>query len=175
MEQITQDHLDQSAGSKYRSGSRLAEEVAPIISQLRTTITGRVIAPDDEGYDAGRTLFYGGYERHPAVIVRAADVDDVARVVNLARASGLPLAVRGGGHSAAGHSVCDDGIVLDLRDLRSLEIDVENHAAWAGAGLTAGEFTQAVTEHNLVTGFGDTGSVGIGGITLGGGVGYLVR
>jgi len=175
MEQITQDHLDQSAGSKYRSGSRLAEEVAPIISQLRTTITGRVIAPDDEGYDAGRTLFYGGYERHPAVIVRAADVDDVARVVNLARASGLPLAVRGGGHSAAGHSVCDDGIVLDLRDLRSLEIDVENHAAWAGAGLTAGEFTKAVTEHNLVTGFGDTGSVGIGGITLGGGVGYLVR
>ena len=89
--------------------------------------------------------------------------------------TGLELAIRAGGHSGAAHSVVDDGIVLDLRDLTGLEIDVEGRTAWAGAGLTAGAYTDAVGEHGLATGFGDTGSVGIGGITLGGGVGYLAR
>ena len=93
----------------------------------------------------------------------------------LARETGLPLAVRSGGHSGAGHSVVDDGIVLDLRDLNELDIDVDGRTAWAGAGLTAAEYTTAAAEHGLATGFGDTGSVGLGGITLGGGIGYLVR
>jgi hypothetical protein len=83
--------------------------------------------------------------------------------------------VRGGGHSFAGHSLSDGGIVLDLRQLHSLEIDRERHTAWAGGGLTAGAYSKAAGELGLATGFGDTGSVGIGGLTLGGGVGYLVR
>jgi FAD/FMN-containing dehydrogenase len=83
--------------------------------------------------------------------------------------------VRSGGHSAAGHGVSEGGVVLDLADMRALEIDVEGRTAWAEAGLTAGEYTTAAGEHGLATGFGDTGSVGIGGITLGGGVGFLVR
>jgi FAD/FMN-containing dehydrogenase len=83
--------------------------------------------------------------------------------------------VRCGGHSGAGHSTTDGGIVIDLRDLKRLEIDPESRTAWADAGLTAAEVTAAAAEHNLAIGFGDTGSVGIGGITLGGGVGYLVR
>ncbi|MBI5666977.1 MAG: FAD-binding oxidoreductase [Chloroflexi bacterium] len=122
-----------------------------------------------------RTVFYGGIDRHPAVIVRAADVADVVRVVTLAREAGVELAVRSGGHSAAGHSLVDGGLVLDLRDLKALDIDAEQRTAWAEAGLTAGEYTQAAGELGLATGFGDTGSVGIGGITLGGGIGFLVR
>src|SRR5262245_10844465 len=136
---------------------------------------GRLIAPDDPRYDDARTVFYGGYDRRPAAIVRAADADDVARVVTLARDAGLELAVRSGGHSVAGHSVSDGGIVLDLSELRALDIEPGRRTAWAQTGLTAGEYSQAAAAHGLATGFGDTASVGIGGITLGGGVGYLVR
>jgi FAD/FMN-containing dehydrogenase len=145
------------------------------IPDLRAVIHGRVIAPDDDGYDAARTVVLGGIDRRPLVIVRPADDEDVARVITVARETGLPLAVRSGGHSGAAHSVVDDGIVLDLRDLKSLKIDVAGRTAWAGAGLTAAEYTAAAAAHGLATGFGDTGSVGLGGITLGGGVGYLVR
>jgi FAD/FMN-containing dehydrogenase len=95
--------------------------------------------------------------------------------VILARDAGLELAVRSGGHSAAGHSVSDGGIVLDLANMRALEIDAGQRTAWAETGLTAGEYTIAADAFGLATGFGDTGSVGIGGLTLGGGVGYLVR
>jgi FAD/FMN-containing dehydrogenase len=145
------------------------------LASLRARVHGRVLAPGDEGYDDARVVALGGIDRRPAVIVRVADARDVREVIALARATGLELAVRAGGHSGAAHSVVDDGIVLDVRDLVSLEVDAEGRTAWAGAGLTAGAYTTAVADHGLVTGFGDTGSVGIAGITLGGGVGYLVR
>src|SRR5690349_15714911 len=127
------------------------------IAQLRTDFKDRVILPDDAEYDKARTLFYGGMDRHPAMIIRVKDVDDVVRVVNLARETGLPLAIRSGGHSVAGHSVADDGIVLDLAGMRDLQIDVRGQTAWAQAGLTAGEYTTAAADHGLATGFGDTG------------------
>jgi FAD binding domain len=146
------------------------------IPQLRAAFNGRLITPDDATYDQARTVFYGGFDqRHPALIIRVADATDVARVVELARQTGLKLAVRSGGHSNAGHGVSDGGIVLDLGELRALDLDVAARTAWAETGLTAGEYTTAGSAHGLATGFGDTASVGIGGITLGGGVGYLVR
>jgi FAD/FMN-containing dehydrogenase len=145
------------------------------IAQVRASLDGRVIAPDDPEYEKARTVFPGGIDRRPALIVRPADASEVARVVSIARESGLELAVRSGGHSAAGHGVCDGGIVVDLADMRGLEIDPEGRAAWAQTGLTAREYTEAAGAHGLATGFGDTGSVGIGGLTLGGGVGYLSR
>src|SRR5688572_6939971 len=145
------------------------------IPQLRRDFPERVIAPGDPDYDKARTVFYCGVDRRPAVIIKVADVDDVVRVVNLERESGLELAVRSGGHSTAGHSVSEGGIVLDLSNMKRLEIDTGSRTAWAEAGLTAGELTTALGAHGLAVGFGDTGSVGIGGITLGGGVGYLVR
>ena len=86
------------------------------IPTLRSSIKGSVIAPEDPGYDEARRVFSGRIDRHPCVIVRAADAADVARVVRLARETGLPLAVRSGGHSGAGHSTTDSGIVLDLRE-----------------------------------------------------------
>ena len=144
-------------------------------TQRLPKLAGRVIGPDDAEYDKARATFYGGTDRRPAAIVRVADAPDVSRVITFARESGMELAVRSGGHSGAGHSVSDGGIVLDLKDMKALEIDVERHTAWAETGLTAAEYTIAADAHGLATGFGDTGSVGIGGITLGGGVGYLVR
>jgi FAD/FMN-containing dehydrogenase len=145
------------------------------IPKLRADFNGRVITSDDPGYDEARTVFYGGIDRRPAVIIKPADAAEVSRVITLARETGLEIAVRSGGHSTAGHSVSDGGIVLDLSNMKDLQIDVEGRTAWAETGLTAGEFTNAVGKHGLAVGFGDTGSVGIGGITLGGGVGYLVR
>ncbi len=138
-------------------------------------IDGRVIRPGDDGYDAARTVFYGGFDRRPGAVVRVASLDDVRRVIGLARESGLELAVRSGGHSVAGHGVSDGGVVLDLSDMRAMQVDPGDRTAWAQAGLTAAEYTSAAAQHGLATGFGDTGSVGIGGITLAGGVGYLVR
>jgi len=145
------------------------------IPELRAAVSGRVITPDDAGYDAARTVFVGGVDRHPAVIVQVANATDVAHVISVARATGLELAVRSGGHSNGGLGVSEGGIVIDLRDLQSLDIDVDERTAWAGAGLTAGAYSKAVGAHGLATGFGDTGSVGLGGITTGGGIGYLVR
>jgi FAD/FMN-containing dehydrogenase len=145
------------------------------IPRLRSAFDGRLIAPDDPEYDQARTIFYGGFDRRPAAIARPRDAGEVARIVTLARDTGLELAVRSGAHSVAGHSVCEGGIVLDLRDMRALDLDVAGRTAWAQAGLTAGEYTTAAAAHGLATGFGDTGSVGLGGITLGGGIGYLVR
>ena len=147
----------------------------PQIDELRAGLTGRVITPADADYDQVRGIMAGGFDLRPAAIVRVANTDDVARVIRFARDAGWELAVRSGGHSGAGHGTTDGGIVIDLRDMKQLEIDPEARTAWAQTGLTAGEVTAAAAEHGLAVGFGDTASVGIGGITLGGGIGYLVR
>ena len=150
-------------------------QTAAVINRLRTAITGTVITPSEPAYDEARQVYSGSIDRHPAVIARPVNVTEVAAVIGAARESGLPLAIRSGGHSGVGHGTTDGGIVLDVRDLNSLEIDVEGRTAWAGAGLTAGEYTKQAGAHGLATGFGDTGSVGLGGLTLGGGVGFLSR
>src|SRR5687768_13012656 len=114
------------------------------IAQLRDAITGRVITPDDPEYDTARTVFYGGMDRRPALIVQVANATDVSQVVSLARQTGIELAVRSGGHSVAGHSVSEGGMVIDLSNMKKLDIDVEHRTAWAESGLTAGEYTAAV-------------------------------
>jgi FAD/FMN-containing dehydrogenase len=143
--------------------------------QLPRDLEGRVLTPKDPAYDNARRTFAAHLDRRPALIARVAGPDDIARVIAHARETGSELAVRGGGHSPAGHGVSDGGIVIDLSALRSFELDAAARTAWAGAGLTAGAFTVAAGERGLATGFGDTGSVGIGGITLAGGIGFLVR
>jgi FAD/FMN-containing dehydrogenase len=142
---------------------------------LANMISGRVIRPDNAIYDQARAVFYPFYDRRPAIIVRPADAADVATVVTVAADTGLELAIRSGGHSVGGHSTTEGGILLDLSDMKRLEIDASSSVAWAETGLTAGEYTEIAGRLGLATGFGDTGSVGIGGLTLGGGVGYLVR
>ncbi len=145
------------------------------IPALRAAFDGQVITPGDAAYEQLRAVFYRAFDRRPSAIVQVGDADDVARVISVARDTGIELAVRSGGHSVAGHSTSDGGIVIDLSRMRALDIDVARRTAWAETGLTAGEYTTATGAHGLATGFGDTASVGIGGITLGGGVGYLVR
>jgi FAD/FMN-containing dehydrogenase len=142
---------------------------------LRGRVRGRVIGPPDPDYEEVRQLFAGDLDLHPAAIVRVADAADVAAAISAARELGLELAIRSGGHSPVGHSSTEGGVVIDLRDLDQLDVDVADRTAWVGAGLTAVEVTKALGEHGLALGFGDMGSVGVGGITLGGGVGYLYR
>jgi FAD/FMN-containing dehydrogenase len=155
------------------SDTKAMSDATISIPRLRAEVTGRVIGPQDAGYDRARTIFPGGIDRRPAVIIRAADAADVAYAVSLAGRTGLDLAVRGGGHSIFG--VCDDGIVLDLSAMRGLDIDPQARTAAVEPGVTAGEYTVQAAKYGLATGFGDTGSVGVTGLTLGGGVGYLVR
>ncbi|TME27096.1 MAG: FAD-dependent oxidoreductase, partial [Chloroflexi bacterium] len=128
-------------------------------------LAGRVIGPDDPEYDKARTSFYGGFDLRPGAIVRVANTEDVSRVISFARETGTQFVVRSGGHGVAGYAVPDGGIVLDLKDMHALEIDPTTRTAWAEAGLTAAEYTIAADGHGLATGFGDTGSVGIGGLT----------
>jgi FAD/FMN-containing dehydrogenase len=145
------------------------------ISEIRARLDGEVIGRGQAGYDDARGVFFTGFDRRPAAIVRAAGTADVARVVSLARDAGAELAVRSGGHSTAGYGTSDGGIVLDLSAMDEVAIDPDERTAWAQTGATAGGYTQAAARYGLATGFGDAPTVGLGGITLGGGIGYLTR
>src|SRR4051812_6090435 len=145
------------------------------LSALRAELNGSVIGPDDPGYDVAPGVFFTGFDRRPAAIVRVADASDVARTVAVARETEAELAVRSGGHSFAGYGTSDGGIVLDLSAMNAVEVDASSGTAWAQTGATAGDYTNATGAHGLATGLGDNPAVGLGGITLAGGIGYLVR
>jgi FAD/FMN-containing dehydrogenase len=151
------------------------KETARPASGLGPRFRGRVIAPGVHDYDRARRVHNAAVDRHPALIVRPTDADDVTLAVAHAQELGMPLVVRAGGHSMAGHSTGDGALLLDLSAMRGVAIDAAARTAWADAGILAGEYTSATYAHGLVTPFGDTGSVGVAGITLGGGVGWLVR
>lgn len=138
-------------------------------------LQGELLVPGTDAYEEARLIRNAGYDLHPAMIVRVANADDVSLAVRFAAAAGLQIAVRSGGHSLAGYGTVDGGVVIDMTALKGLHIDAERRLAWAGAGLTAREYTTAAAAHGLATPFGDTGSVGIAGLTLGGGIGWLVR
>jgi FAD/FMN-containing dehydrogenase len=138
---------------------------------------GRLIEPVDADYETARLTANGAVDARPALIAQVASASDVSAVVRWARMSGLRLAIRSGGHSFAGHSTGDGVAVLDVHRLNQLELDPGPDAAWAwaGSGITAGEFTRAAYERGRAVSFGDTGSVGLGGLVVGGGIGWLVR
>ena len=143
--------------------------------ELRSQLDGELITPEDDAYDQARQVFFRGIDRRPLAVARVAGAEDVARVVTAARETGLELAVRSGGHSRAGYGTSDGGLVLDLSGMNSVEIDGDRQTATVETGATAGQYTNATSERGRVTGLGDTGSVGIGGITLAGGIGFLAR
>jgi FAD/FMN-containing dehydrogenase len=138
-------------------------------------LCGEVFLPGSAGYDAARAIWNGRYDRYPALIVRADCATDVARAVLFARDHELPIAVRGGGHSLAGHSAIDGGLLIDLSAMRHLRVDPNTRTVRAEAGVLAGELNQAAQEHGLAVPVGTSSLVGIGGLTLGGGVGWLTR
>lgn len=136
---------------------------------------GVLLHPGDDDYDAARKVFNGMIDRYPAVIARCRNADDVVQAVRLARERDLPLSVYGGGHGVTGSAVCDDGVCVDLRDMKGISIDPQARTARAEAGLNWGEFDAATTAHGLVMTGGRNPTTGIAGLTLGSGSGWLER
>jgi FAD/FMN-containing dehydrogenase len=145
------------------------------IQDLRTAARGRVIGPDEPDYDEARAVLNGMIDRRPAAVVRAERVEDVVAAVNHARENGLDLALRGGGHSVPGFGTVDDGIVIDLSGMREVSVDPGAMSARAQGGTTWGFFNDATNAHGLATTGGIVSTTGVGGLTLGGGIGYLSR
>ena len=133
------------------------------------------LRPEDAGYDEARTIFNGMIDRHPAVIARCSKPDDVSEALRYAREHSLRVAVRAGGHSVAGMSLNDDGLVIDVRPMKEAVVDPEARTIRAGAGLTWAEFDHATQQYGLATTGGRASSTGIAGFTLGGGSGWLER
>ena len=142
---------------------------------LESNFTGELIRPEDPGYDEARQVFNGMIDKRPALIARCASPQDVQAALAHARERDLIVAVRGGGHSTAGHSCCDDGIVIDTSPLKSVEIDVEGRRGRFGAGLTWGELDAATQEHGLAVTGGRVTHTGVAGLTLGSGSGWIDR
>ena len=142
---------------------------------LERSFAGRLIRPDSGDYDEARTLFNAMVDKRPAVIAQCAGPEDVAAALRLGRERGLEIAVRAGGHSVAGTSLCDDGLVIDVRPMRQVEVDPARRTARVGAGCTWSELDRATQEHGLATTGGRVSSTGVTGLTLGGGSGWLER
>jgi FAD/FMN-containing dehydrogenase len=143
------------------------------VANLQKTLSGEVILPDHAGYDAARRGFNAFVDRRPAVIARCRGVEDVAAAFAFAEANELQIAVRGGGHNPAGHCVLDDGLVIDLSQMRMVEVDPDARIARADGGSTWLDFDTATQAHGLVTPGGIVGSTGVSGLALGGGIGHL--
>jgi FAD binding domain/Berberine and berberine like len=136
---------------------------------------GQLIGPDDAEYDEARKVYNAMIDKRPALIARCAGPDSVARAVGFARAQGLPLPVRGGGHNGAGLGTCDGGVVVDLSPIRQIEVDPQARTVRVGGGCTWGEVDRATNAHGLATPSGIISTTGVGGLTLGGGLGHLTR
>jgi FAD/FMN-containing dehydrogenase len=145
------------------------------IAALRTTVRGKLLAPGDPDYEDARRVWNGMIDRRPRLIVEAAGPDDVAPTIALARATGLPLAIRGGGHNVAGNGTVDDGIVLDMGRLTSVDVDPEARLVRVAAGATLLDVDAATEPFGLAVPIGVVTGTGIAGLTLGGGVGWLTR
>ena len=143
--------------------------------ELGAGFEGELIGPEDAGYEEARALFNAMIDKRPSVIARCASPEDVAGVVGFARSHDLPLAIRGGGHNGGGLGSVDDGIVADLSLLRSLTVDPEAGTVRVGGGCTWGEVDTATHEHGLAVPCGIISTTGVGGLTLGGGIGHLTR
>ncbi len=148
---------------------------AATVVELEKGITGSVIRPGDQDYEDARRVWNYAIDRRPALVVRAATVDDVVRTVRFCASEGLPISVRGGSHSVAGFSTCDDGVVVDLGAMSDVSVDRSSRKARAGGGTTWKTFDAATQAHGLATTGGLVSSTGLGGFALGGGIGHLVR
>jgi FAD/FMN-containing dehydrogenase len=145
------------------------------IDDLKRRIRGRVIAPGDADYDSARAVYNGMIDRRPAAIAVCADARDVALAVRAGVEADVPIAVRGGGHNAAGLGVCDGGLVISLSAMRRVHVDAEARTAHVEGGCTWGEVDRATSAYGLATPTGIISTTGVGGLTLGGGTGYLTR
>lgn len=143
--------------------------------RLREQFRGALLRPGEEGYDEARRIWNGAIDRRPALIARCAGADDVLRAVRYARENDLIVSIRGGGHAVAGHSVCDDGIMIDLSLMRAVRVDASRGTARASGGALWADLDRATQAHLLATTGGIISHTGIGGLTLGGGLGHIMR
>ena len=145
------------------------------LAELRSTVAGTVTAPGDPDYETARWTWNHAIDRHPALIVRCTGTADVVAGAQFARSEALPIAVRGGRHSVAGFSTCDDGLVLDLSPMSGVHVDATRNRARVQGGATWKQFDRETQLYGLATTGGLVSSTGLGGFTLGGGIGHLVR
>ncbi|WNB86520.1 FAD-binding oxidoreductase [Cellulomonas sp. ATA003] len=146
-----------------------------LLHGLRARVRGRVVGAADDGFDLARAVWNGMIDHRPGVVVRAAHPDDVAPTIAFARAHGLDLAIRGGGHNVAGNGSVDGGVVLDLGELTAVEVDAERCTVRVAAGATLAHVDAATARHDLAVPIGVVSGTGIAGLTLGGGLGWLTR
>jgi len=145
------------------------------VEQLRSAVRGPIVLPGDEAYDSTRKVYNGMIDKGPAVIVQCTDVADVIAAVNYARSNNLLTAIRGGGHNGGGLGTCNDGLVIDLSLMRGVRVDAERRTVRVGAGCVWGDVDHATHAFGLAVPSGFITTTGVGGLTLGGGIGYLTR
>jgi FAD/FMN-containing dehydrogenase len=159
----------------------MSATISPVIGEatvqeLREAVRGEVLAPTDEGYTEACRAWNGMFDgRRPALIVRCNGPADVAAAVGFARSNQLPIAVRGGAHSVAGFSTCDDGLIIDLSPMNGVRLDLHRSVAEVGGGATWGDVDHETQAHGLATTGGLVSTTGVAGFTLGGGIGWLMR
>jgi FAD binding domain/Berberine and berberine like len=146
-----------------------------IDEELGGSFRGELLLPTSPGYDAARKIWNGAVDRHPACIARCIGVADVVAAVRFAREHDLEIAVRGGGHNVAGTAVCDNGVVIDLSAMRAVWVDPAGRTAWVQGGALWGDVDCETQAHGLATTGGIIGHTGVAGLTLGGGIGFLMR
>ncbi len=157
------------------TGSRATTPTRAQVDALRHSFAGEIIAPEAAGYDDARRVWCAIFDRRPSLIVRPSTVDDVVTAVRFGRERDLEIAIRGGGHSAAGHSTTDGGLVIDLGRMNAVSVDPARRLARTGGGALLGQLDIAAQAHGLVCPVGVVGHTGVAGLTLGGGVGRLQR
>ena len=149
--------------------------MSKVKEELRGAIKGRVLAPNDSGYEEARQVWNAMIDRRPAVIVQCVQADDVPPAISFARKNRLELSIRGGGHNIGGYALCDNGVTIDFSRMRKVRVDAEKRRAYVEPGATLADLDEATQAHGLATPVGINSTTGIAGLTLGGGFGWLSR
>lgn len=161
--------------SMQTTASPPAADVAQAVQELATALRGELIVPEDAGYNDARNVYNGMIDKRPALIARCAHIADVIAAITFAREHKLPLAIRGGGHNGAGLGTVDDGVVVDLAPMNGVRVNPANRTARVEGGATLGDLHHATHAFGPATPSGIISTTGVGGITLGGGIGHLTR